>query len=785
MKYLYLILLFTLSIPQAWAQQSNVSGTITNRTTGEPITGASIYIEKLKKGATSDFDGAYKLENLQHGSYTISISYIGFETITENIDITRNLEKNYSLEEGIFQLQDVEIVGRKRTSYKPDVTYAGTKTGALVKDVPQSITLLNKELLKDQQIYRITDVVDNVAGLTKTRTGNNFTSRGFRIQQNYVNGNRAVVSPEFSSSSITSHLERVEVIKGPAAALFGNGAPGGVINLVTKKPLKENRASASYTIGSFQTQRATMDITGPLNENKELLYRLNVGWENAESYRDFIKNRNLLLAPSISYIPNDKTSINVDIVSSQVNDDAGIDRGMPILQGDLFALPISFSAAEPYDFRQSTSVLFTVSANHKLSEKLSINASYTKTDFNQTFIETRSNNVFTDDGTELIRQINNRVTDVNADFLTAYFVAKFNTGALKHEMVLGFDYFDNLLDNESITAIGESNGVPNLSFDNRRIYNSIQELQINYGEIPVGFDSRSTYRGYYIQDLITYKKLKIMLGLRYEDLTQDDFSEVGLNENVDNTILLPRLGLTYTVNDNVNIFASYSESFEEQIAPFGTNILNPGEPFNPLAANQIELGVKADLLKDRLAANLSFYSINRSGRLIDNPEGGALTTILQLGDEKSRGVEFEITGKINSNLSITANASFNDVEILDDIAGLEQLELENNNPKEAFGFWGKYDFRNGLLKNLGIGLGGNFVGKSQIIDSSENLIENTIVFDSYFTAKAGLYYAYKKVNVSFNVNNIFDKRYFIGGLNSGRVFPGAPRNYLLTVGYSF
>lgn len=785
MKHIYLLLLITFSISQTWSQQAELFGKITNKKTGEPIIGASVYIKSIKKGTTSDFDGVYKLENIQEGVYSLTISYIGYESIDEEINIAGSLEQNYTLEEGVFQLQDVEIVGRKRTSYKPDVTYAGTKTGALVKDVPQSITLLNKELLTDQQIYRITDIVDNVAGLTKTRTGNNFTSRGFRIQQNYVNGNRAVVSPEFSSSSITSHLERVEVIKGPAAALFGNGAPGGVINLVTKKPLRENRASTSYTIGSFQTKRATMDITGPLNENKELLYRLNVGWENAGSYRDFIKNRNLLLAPSFSYIPNEKTSINVDIVSSQVNDDAGVDRGMPILQGDLFALPISFSAAEPYDFRQSTSVLFTVSANHKLSEKLSINASYTKTDFNQTFVETRSNNVFTDDGTELIRQINNRVTNVNADFLTAYFVAKIKTGALNHELVLGFDYFDNLLDNESITAIGESNGVPNLSFSNRIIYNTLQDLQINYGEIPVGFDSRSTYRGYYIQDLISYKKLKVMLGLRYEDLTQDDFADVGIDKAIDNTILLPRLGITYTVNDNLNLFASYSESFEEQLAPFGTNILNPGEQFNPLTANQIEFGIKTDLLKDRLAANLSFYSINRSGRLIENPEGGALTTILQLGDEKSRGVEFEITGKINNNLSITANASFNDVEVLDDIAGIEQLELENNNPNEAFGFWGKYDFTNGFLKNLGIGLGGNLVGKSQLIDSSENLIDNTIVFDSYFTAKTGVYYAYKNVKLSFNVNNIFDERYFIGGLNAGRVFPGAPRNYLLTVGYSF
>jgi len=785
MKYIYLIILFTISITHAWSQEVSLSGKITNQKTGEPIVGATIYLQTVKKGAVSDFNGNYKLENLQKGIYNVTVSYIGFETLKEEINFTSSLEKDYILEESAFQLQDVEIIGRRQTSYKPDVTYAGTKTGAQVKEIPQSITLLNKELLKDQQIYRIADIGDNVAGLTRNRSGNNFISRGFNVQHNYINGNKASITPDFTASSITSHYERVEVIKGPASALFGNSSPGGIINAVTKKPLKENRASASYSVGSFQTQRATMDITGPLNEEKKLLYRLNVGWEDAESFRDFQQTNNLLLAPSISYIPNDKTSLNVDLVSTTVNDVAGVDRGMPILQGDLFALPISFNAAEPYDYRQSTSVILTTSLNHKFSDHLSFNASYTKTDFNQSFVETRSNNAFTDDGTELIRAVNDRVTTVDSEFLTAYLVGKFNTGDFSHESVLGFDYYSVIRNQETKTATGEANGIPNLSFSNRKIYYSLEDLLINYGEISIGYNFDTSYKGYYLQDLITYNKLKIMLGLRYEDLNQDDPSNAGISDAVDNKILLPRLGLTYSVSNNINVFASYSESFEQQNLPSGINVLSPGESFAPLKANQIEFGLKADLLNNRLAANLSFYSINRSGRLIEDPTGGALTSILQLGNEKSRGIEFEITGKINRNLSINVNASLNDVEVLDDVTGVTQLELENNNPKEGFGFWGKYDFTNGFFKNLGIGLGGNYVGKSKIIDLSENIIDNTINFDSYFTAKTGVYYTYKNVKLSLNVNNILDNRYFVGGLNSGRVYPGTPRNYLLTLEYSF
>lgn len=785
MKYIYLLILFIISLTHAWSQELSLSGNIINQKTGEPILGATIFLKSIEKGAVSDFDGNYKLENLEAGTYSITISYIGFETLEEDINLVGNLEKNYILSEAAFQLQDVEIIGRRQTNYKPDVTYAGTKTGAQVKEIPQSITLLNKELLKDQQIYRIEDIGDNVAGLTRNRSGNNFISRGFNVQHNYINGNKASITPDFTASSITSHYERVEVIKGPASALFGNSSPGGIINAVTKKPLKENRASASYSVGSFQTQRAAIDITGPLNEEKKLLYRLNVGWEDAESFRDFQETNNLLLAPSISYIPNDKTSINVDLVSTTVNDVAGVDRGMPILQGDLFALPISFNAAEPYDYRQSTSVILTASLNHKFSDHLSFNASYTKTDFDQSFVETRSNNAFTDDGTELLRAVNDRVTTVDADFLTTYFVGKFNTGDFSHEAVLGFDYYNVIRNQETKTATGEANGVPNLSFSDRIVYTSLEDLLINYGEISIGYNFNTSYKGYYLQDLISYKKLKIMLGLRYEDLDQDDPSNVGINDAIDNSILLPRLGLTYSLNNYLNVFVSYSESFEQQSLPSGINVLDPGESFDALTANQIEFGVKADLLKDRLAANLSFYSINRSGRLIEDPTGGALTSILQIGNEKSRGAELEITGKLNRNLSINVTASLNDVEVLDDTEGVTQLELENNNPHEGFGFWGKYEFKKGFLKNLGLGLGANYVGKSKIIDLSENIIDNTINFNSYFTAKSGVYYTYQNVKLSLNINNIFDERYFVGGLNSGRVYPGSPRNYLLTLGYSF
>lgn len=281
---------------------------------------------------------------------------------------------------------------------------------------------------------------------------------------------------------------------------------------------------------------------------------------------------------------------------------------------------------------------------------------------------------------------------------------------------------------------------------------------------------------------------KILAGLRYENLDQNAFfiEDQDISDLVDNNIILPRLGVTWVVNDNVNLFASYSESFEPQVIPLGLSDIEQINGIDAQTSSQIEFGTKSSFLNDKLLIQASFYSIDRNGRLITDPaSSGGFIDLLQIGDETSRGFELDISGRISKNFTLIANYAFNEIEIKDETESIALLDLEENNPKHTAGFWGKYTFTDGFFNNLGIGIGGRYVSESQIVDTTPSAITDRIFFDSYFTTRFGLFYKVDRFNINFNLNNVFDERFFIGGLNAGRVFPGAPRNFLFTIGYAF
>jgi iron complex outermembrane receptor protein len=247
----------------------------------------------------------------------------------------------------------------------------GTRTATDLLDVPQSISTVTKELMEDRQAYRLTDVVKNVAGVAQYSHYDDFTIRGFRngYESGFrlLNGLRSGFSygNSFVQAPLTVNLERVEVLKGPGAALFGDINPGGTINMVTKKPLADERRAVTFSTGSFNTTRATVDFTGPLTAKQNVLYRFNAGYEKTNTFRDVNDSKSLMLAPTVTFLVTDKTTLNAELVYTHV--DGYLDRGLPIKSNDLYGVARSFTLSQPSDYLRTTTYYLNASLNHKFN----------------------------------------------------------------------------------------------------------------------------------------------------------------------------------------------------------------------------------------------------------------------------------------------------------------------------------------------------------------------------------------------------------------------------------
>lgn len=788
--------------------QATLKGTVTDED-NEPLLGANVILTDTK-GSTTDYDGNYTINNVDEGSYTIEVSFLGYKSQSRTISVSGRevITLDFVLTASSEQLQQVEIIGRREKSYKNALTFAATKTATAIKDIPQAVSYVTKEVFADQQAYRVNDVVKNISGVNQFSYYDDFTFRGFRSGETYINGLRVIGL--FGPQPLLANIERVEVIKGPASAMFGNSIPGGIMNRVTKKPLAEDRKAINFTLGSFNTLRTTADFTGPINEKKTLLYRLNLAYENSDSFRDLQEFKSYVIAPSISFLPTDKTRINFDLVIT--NFDGKLDRGQPIFGAtagtDLNSTPISFAIGQTSDYHKTDVAYSTLSLNHQFSDRLSFNASYMRYMYEEDLVEHRTSNQFGLDSrgepipTLMGMMVITRQQQAIADNFSAYFSYEANTGALEHKIVVGGDY------NEQRQPVGNAqsfargyllegggasinpddfpdflrdendNPVPNVPhFDLENPNYNVARLSDYIFEDSPSDPTKYYNYGFYVQDQIKWNKFQFLLGGRqeyYNDVTDYDRPD---EETVTQEKFLPRIGMVYAATENINVYGTYTESFQPQGVASLTNP-NAGGPFDPLHAYMVEAGAKGEFFNNRLAATLAVYYIENSNILVNANEEGNPELLRQRGKEESKGIELDINGRILPNLSLTANYAYNEAIISESDDPEEVGRRKENAPLHQGGFFGKYTFVRGKLNGLALTLGANFVTK-------RNTFDRNLQLPSYTVADAGVSYNVGKFNIRLLVNNLFDKTHWVGGYSYNRLYPGAPRNYLLGVGYTF
>jgi iron complex outermembrane receptor protein len=814
-------ILIGMSSETAQAQIANeytVEGNVVDET-GRPVPNVSVTTGQKTPGTSTDRTGHYTLK-LKPGKYNLTFRFIGYKFTTTAVTVNNsNLQTPaVKLIPDNNELQNVEITGRKERSYRDKGTFSGTKTETALRDIPQAISYVTKEVIEDQQAFRTIDLIKNVSGVNAfSYYDNDFVIRGFRSTNSLINGLRTISNSW--SSSLLPYVEKMEVIKGPASALFANTDPGGTLNIITKKPLNEDRKSVMLSTGSYNTTRMVADFTGPIDSSKTFLYRLNLAYQNAGSFRVLQGSEDIVIAPSFSFIPNDRTKVNFELVYSRTN--GRLDRGQPIFGATagggselLYSTPISFAIGKDNDFLNQTSLFSTVSIQHKVSDKLSLNASYMKFISKENLLEHRTSNNYAVDAngisipTLMEMRTTRRKTTNFTDNLTLYGAYDLQTGPVTHKVLFGYDYiqsafpkdnnsaynargYRNVADNGAINSyrvrdrdlylIRDGRPVPNVPhFDLTNPDYSYSDIAQYFNKPEANENTPSKYyvNGVYLQDQIKWNKVQLLLGLRkeyYVDLIRAGERD---EQKVDQSALLPRIGMVYTPIEAVSLYGTFTQSYQPQGASTVGNAAVYGGPFDPLEGKMIEGGVKMELFEKRLAVNVAAYRIVEDNILInanndDNPD-----LLRQVGQQRSTGIETDIYGSVSTNLSVIANFSYNKAIITESDVPAEIGTLMPNAPRSQGNIWAKYVFTGIKTKGIGVAVGTNYVTK-------RNTLNSTLQLPAYTLLNAALSYSVNKFKIAVNFNNITDKIHWVGGYDYNRLFPGTPRNYMTSIGYTF
>ncbi|MCF7499910.1 TonB-dependent siderophore receptor [Pseudoalteromonas sp. L1] len=663
----------------------------------------------------------------------------------------------------LSDIEVIEVLGRSSQTTFSDYSYSVTRTAADILEIPQSVSAVTKEVIQDQAMMRLNDVTPFISGANEYSVYDDITIRGFRSQDDRrVNGMRT--HNNFWNQTLIAHVERVEVIKGPASAVFGDASPGGTVNTVTKKPLGESRHSISARLGSYSDKYVALDTTGKIASNDRWLYRFNAGYEDSETFRDNIFNESLLLSPSFTYLLSDDTKINVEVVYS---DSKGLlDRGQPNLRNatDLSQVPISLSSNQPGDKLDTTSLSSSVTLDHHFNDYWSLGFKYMHLDSEQKLVEHRAATYV--DGSDSVFNVwyTDRDIDADSDNVTAYITGKVYTGDVEHNIVIGGDYIDNhKLNTQRMSRSAGTFDILNSTYEQPDI------ASYNLGD-RFEFGGGLKSNGLYIQDHIKFDDWSILASVRREDYKLTDLNG---NESSDNDFL-PRLGVVYNLTQDSSVYASWVTGFEPPSTFLNTE--EQGGPFGSIDSYLYEIGYKAKLFDEKVLLTTSIYQITKQNVLVQDfarSQQLGYRVFRQRGEEQATGFEIDINGQLSDNWLVIANYAYNRAEITEDTNTLLIGKQKENAPKNSATLWSKYS----LNDTWQLAAGASYVDKRNTTDEA--------VLPSYTLLQAGVYFKKPSWNAALLVDNALDKQHWSGGYGYGQLFVGDPRTVSLTVNYTW
>ena len=658
--------------------------------------------------------------------------------------------------------------------YQPLNTSTATLTNMPMLDIPQVVNTVSDKVLEDQHATTLDEALYNVSNVVQTNTlggtQDAFVRRGFGANRDgsiMTNGLRTVLPRSFNAAT-----ERVEVLKGPASTLYGILDPGGLINVVTKRPERTFGGSLSATSSSFGGGTGQVDVTGPIDGTR-LAYRLTGEYQDEDYWRNFGNERSTFIAPSLTWFGDDAT---VTVLYSHRDYKTPFDRGTIFDLNTKKAVDVDRKTRfdEPFNVTDGQSDLAQLNAEYRLNSQWTAKFDYSYSQ--DKYSDNQARVMAYDSKTgNLTRRVDatqgstQRMHSTRADLQGNVDIAGFY-----NEILTGVSYENYDLLRTDMMRCKNVKGF--------NIYHPVYG-KLNKCTTVSAADSDQTlkqesYSAYAQDALYLTDKWIAVAGMRYQYYTQYAGKGRPFNVNTDSRDeqWTPKLGLVYKLTPSVSLFANYSQTFMPQ-----SSIASYIGDLPPETSNAYELGAKFDLF-DGVTANIALFDIHKRNVLYNESVGGE-TIAKTAGRVRSQGVEVDLAGSLTENTNIIASYGYTDAKVLEDpdYAG----KPLPNVPRHTGSLFLTYDIHNAFAGNtLTIGGGGHGVSRRSATNGADYYLPGYFVADAFAAYKMKLQYP---VTLQVNVKNLFDKTYYTSSIatnNLGNQI-GDPREVQFTVKMEF
>lgn len=718
---------------------------------------------KISFGLTGDFEAREALDRLLENS---------------GLQATRSAE-GYVLAavatpggaEQIVTLPLIQVTADASNRYAATSTTTATKTNTLLRDVPQSITVITDDLIKDQSIRSLADAVRYVPGVGISQGEGNRDALVFRGNRStgdfFIDGLRD--DAEFFRDLY--NIERIEVLKGANGMIFGRGGSGGVVNRVTKEAHWSPVQEFSFQGGSFEQKRMSADVGYVINDIAAV--RLNALYENSGSFRDGVDMERLGIAPTLTIKPTHRTKVVVNM--ERFHDDRTADRGITSVVGGAGQVtgPVDVRRAQFFgDPRRSNANVDVLSFGNFIEHKFDSGVTV-QNRTNYTTYDKFYQNVFASGGLNLVSGLlpigaYNNATERDNVFNQTNVLYSLNTGPISHTLLAGIEVGRQETHNRRET------GLFNNSADSANLFVPISNPVTN---APITFINRNSGDGIdalnrsvvdvlslYIQDQIEIiPQIQVIAGVRY-DLFEVNFQQKnGARDHIktQDDLIAPRFGVIYKPIEPVSLYASYSQAFVPR-AGDQLNALNVTvETLKPEKFTTMEVGLKWDIRPD-LALTGAVYQLDRTN-VINSIVGGQ--TFLSKG-QRTEGVEVSLVGQLTQNWSVMGGYAYQTGELTSDVFGIAKkgatvAEL----PRHTFSMWSRYDFTPSIGAAVGV------IHRDDMFAS----LTNRVSLPDFTRVDAALFARFtKSFRGQLNIENLFDTQYFASAHNDFNITPGSP-----------